>query len=509
MTKQRKGILILLLAAALLVAAGGAFAGWYTGSYNSYSRYIALGEKYFAEEDYSNAVLAYQNAVRLEPEQADGYLGLVRVYQARGSSVLAENILRTGIDRTGSARLSLMLETMLGQTPDGGSESGSTAAADKGAGSFALNTGLLSTIGNSCYNDYRLRNGIESTQMTDGATCLVRVSGIAADMTFRDDDAGTLDHVGGQPAADNYPAAVTLDDLSQLFGGAGQVTVEQIRTQDVRDVTDTDNGDGTRTVTFTAAGCQVTLTTDAAGNVQMDGPHTVEPLLHRDAGAVSDAPEVSGQVINATTGSGVARAEVRIRSGSLTTGEPLAVVTTDSFGHYTAALEAGPYTAEVICSGFTTETFDIYVSAAGGGLDDLVISPLLAEGEMRIVLEWGSYPTDLDSYLDGTLDDGTSVHVNFTSRTASKNGQRLAVLDVDDRDGYGPETTTVYNVNGVFNFTVRDYLETGDMSASGATVKVYLPGESVPKTIEIPAGLNNTWYVCTIDHGTLTVTNHG
>ncbi len=508
MTKTRKRVLFILLAAAILIAGGGVFAAWYTGSYQSYGRCLALGEKYLAEDDYANAVLAYQRAISLDPEAAEGYIGLVRVYQSHGSNTLAEAVLRTGIDRTGSARLTLMLETMTGSTPTDalGTAPGETG---KAAGDFALNTGLLSLIGSSSYNDYRLRNGIESTQMTDGGTCLVRVAGLAADLVFRDDDAGTLDHVGGQPAADNYPAEVRLDDLAQLFGGARQVTVEMLRAQNPLDFTREDNGDGTQTVTFTAGSCVVTVTADADGSIQMDGPHCLEPVPHRDAQAVSDAPEVSGRVVSATTGSGVARAEVRVRSGSLTSGEPLVATTTDGFGHYTVALDPGPYTAEVVCSGYTTETFEIYVSAAGGTLNDLVISPLLAEGQMRIVLEWGGYPADLDSYLDGTLDDGTSVHVNFMSKTASRNGQRLAELDVDDRDGYGPETTTIYDLNGVYRFSVEDYQQTGDMSSSGATVKIYLPGESVPHTVEIPAGLNNTWYVCTIDHGTLSVTNHG
>lgn len=507
MTKARKRILILLLAAAILIAAGGLFAAWYTGGEQSYSRCLALGERYFAEQDYPNAVLAYQNAIRLAPEDAEGYLGLVRVYQARGSNVLAENVLRNGIDRTGSARLTLMLETMVGAEDADGSAPG--AAADKGPESFALNTGLLSLIGNSCFNDYRLRNGIESVEMTDAGTCAVRVTGLAADLIFRDDDAGTLDHVGGQPAADNYPAEVHLDDLAQLFSGVRQVTLQMLRSQNPQDLTVNENDDGTQTITFTASGCIVTVTGEADGNIMMEGPHGLEPVLHHDAQDVSDAPEISGRVVSATTGNGVARAEIRVRSGSLTNGEPLTVTETDGFGHYTLTLAPGPYTAEVICSGYTTETFELYISMAGGPVNDLVISPLLSEGQMRIVLEWGAYPTDLDSYLDGTLDNGTSIHINYTNRTASRNGERLAELDVDDRDGYGPETTTVYDMNGVFRFSVEDYLQTGDMSSSGATVKVYLPGNSVPQTIEIPSGLGNIWYVCTIDHGVLSVTNHG
>jgi uncharacterized protein YfaP (DUF2135 family) len=128
-------------------------------------------------------------------------------------------------------------------------------------------------------------------------------------------------------------------------------------------------------------------------------------------------------------------------------------------------------------------------------------------GEIRIVLTWDQEPPDLDSYLTGSLDDGTQIGIDYTQReNRDSNGEVVADLDVDDTNGNGPETITLYNPNGSFEYYVRDYHATGTMSNSHAQVKVYVGG-AAPVVIDIPSGLNNAWSVCRIDHGNVTVTN--
>ena len=87
------------------------------------------------------------------------------------------------------------------------------------------------------------------------------------------------------------------------------------------------------------------------------------------------------------------------------------------------------------------------------------------------------------------------------------NGQTIAELDVDDTDGYGPETTTLYDINGTYEFRVVDFTGSGTMSSSGAVVQVYTPDSSSPVEIPICGGLENGWLVCRIDHGVVTVLN--
>lgn len=87
----------------------------------------------------------------------------------------------------------------------------------------------------------------------------------------------------------------------------------------------------------------------------------------------------------------------------------------------------------------------------GGGTksnQDCALIPNLKNGEMRIVLTWGDYPSDLDSHLVGPSPYG-SFHVYYDDKNAYYDGVLYNNLDVDDTDSYGPETTSVYvEVNG-------------------------------------------------------------
>ena len=117
-------------------------------------------------------------------------------------------------------------------------------------------------------------------------------------------------------------------------------------------------------------------------------------------------------------------------------------------------------------------------------------------GEARIVLTWGSYPSDLDSHLIGN-----GVHVSWLNTSTAAAG-----LDLDDQDGYGPETTTIYDLSGDYTFVVHDFTNSGDIGSSGAEATVYLPGQE-PVTISISGSGSNTWVVCSITDGKLDIIN--
>ena len=141
--------------------------------------------------------------------------------------------------------------------------------------------------------------------------------------------------------------------------------------------------------------------------------------------------------------------------------------------------------------------------------EQFTISPELMAGSARIVLEWGAEPQDLDSYLYGDTDSGADVFVNYYNKQCTDGGDLIAELDVDDTNGYGPETVTLYDLNGVYRYTVVDYRVTGTLQHYGATVKVYLPNQSSPEVITIApgAGVENIWDVFELDHGELKILN--
>lgn len=111
---------------------------------------------------------------------------------------------------------------------------------------------------------------------------------------------------------------------------------------------------------------------------------------------------------------------------------------------------------------------------------------------IRIVLSWGSTPEDLDAHLWYS-----GNHIFWREKVASK-----ANLDVDDIDGYGPETITIQEKQfgteytfGVHDYTNRTDIYSSALSRSKAKVFVYI-GNSLVKTYYMPTGVTgNLWTV--------------
>lgn len=107
---------------------------------------------------------------------------------------------------------------------------------------------------------------------------------------------------------------------------------------------------------------------------------------------------------------------------------------------------------------------------------------------LRIVLEWGATPSDLDSHLTGPSVTGSGrFHVYYSQKnyyenglySTSNNDNFAAELDYDDTSSYGPEITTIHVFTpGDYYFYVHDYsnkysIDSEALSASGVTVKIY------------------------------------
>lgn len=121
------------------------------------------------------------------------------------------------------------------------------------------------------------------------------------------------------------------------------------------------------------------------------------------------------------------------------------------------------------------------------------ISPVMSNLDgMRIVLNWGIKPTDLDSHLVYP-----NSHVYFM-----RNNGLGAKLDVDDTTSYGPETITVFDKHDGerYVYAVHDYSDgrepdTDQLAKSGAKVFVYV-GQTLIRTYYVPANVRgNLWTV--------------
>ena len=218
---------------------------------------------------------------------------------------------------------------------------------------------------------------------------------------------------------------------------------------------------------------------------------------------VSDAVGyASGKITDALTGNGISGLTVYIYEGiNTSSGEAVEVLTTNSNGEYrTTGLNAGNYTAYVVDERILNDENYRYAS--------VTISVKVLSGQttgnqnattsnsvgldldgMRIVLTWGSSPSDLDSHLR---------YGNYECYFGSKITPN-ANLDLDDTSAYGPETITITDVgNYQFNYFVYNFSRSGTMYASQACVKVYFGGSSTPAyTFYPPQGSGYTWNVFT------------
>jgi len=305
--------------------------------------------------------------------------------------------------------------------------------------------------------------------------------------------------------------AKTLD----LINGAVIVATDN-ETQAVA-FTDTDEGfydiplaSGTYTLEFSMDG----YITETVYNVVIEeGVINYNILLNM----VEDAEEIgsaTGRIVDAFDASSIAQAQVKIYRGiNQTAGETVAETTSNDSGQYTVSLPPGNYTAVVSANGYQSDfTNIIIIGGESADSQDCTLTPILQDGEVRVVLTWGEYPRDLDSHMVGPTPDGGRFHTYYTQKNYYYASENYVNLDVDDTSSYGPETTSIYvGVGGTYTFYVFDYTNRGSstsnaMATSGAQVKVYIAGLP-PVIYNVPHQDGTLWTVCSITNGQITPIN--
>lgn len=211
-------------------------------------------------------------------------------------------------------------------------------------------------------------------------------------------------------------------------------------------------------------------------------------------------------------GVGMSNATIRF---SANTGNPtvLATATTDRHGYYAVNLPAGTYIGEVSGPGYispqligvaTTDVYQMDQNETG--------IRAAASNEVKIMLDWGKYPSDLDSHLNGPGADGTPFHIWYANRQEIQDEITYVDLDWDDTDSYGPETTTVRKlVDGEYRFYIHNYSGNDDqgniLSTSHAKVKVFKGNVNTPDfTFNVPEVGGDALYWIVFD---MKVSNNG
>ena len=180
-------------------------------------------------------------------------------------------------------------------------------------------------------------------------------------------------------------------------------------------------------------------------------------------------------------------------------GDVVMTFKSDASGNFTAnGLPEGNYTFQFVDErGGSTRFAKDYITVAileGVTLknQNITLSRVVGEGALRVVLTWGSSPSDLDSHmLFGTA--SSQSHVYYSSKNIGN-----VSLDVDDTSAYGPETVTVSRIQAgyTYHYYVKNYSANfySELSASAAEVTIYMEDE-VLYSIPVAVGSGYFWDV--------------
>ena len=179
---------------------------------------------------------------------------------------------------------------------------------------------------------------------------------------------------------------------------------------------------------------------------------------------------VTGKIVDATTGDPASNARACFVLGENVTG---ICAVTDAEGRFALrGLPAGDHQIEVGKEGYTAYRIPVSLQSASTTRVQVPINPRLGPGQIRIVLSWGEEPVDLDSHL-WVPRGGGYREVSFID--GGDCGCSLgACLDLDDTNGFGPETITIASPgDGTYSYAVHWFLGGGSWRGSRAVVHVY------------------------------------
>ncbi|MCU0443964.1 MAG: carboxypeptidase regulatory-like domain-containing protein [Microscillaceae bacterium] len=217
----------------------------------------------------------------------------------------------------------------------------------------------------------------------------------------------------------------------------------------------------------------------AEGYEEKTRPLSLNANLSSQKDTIQGRANISGRIINSQTGLGLANASISFSFGSDTTATLAEMVaTTNSSGSFSLSnAPSGTFVQVIRAIGFIPRvTPQINITNASNSLGNTVLVEALAVGQMRVVLTWGLNPGDLDSHFTGPNASGNSrFHMYFGNRIPNAEVN----LDVDDTNGFGPETTTIKRFyTGTYRYSVHNYDNQGNRGGleifnSPAKVELY------------------------------------
>jgi len=501
--KKKKNTLIWICAGAGTVAAIAivviivVLAG--TAKTSNYSEKLAQADRYAGLADYDSAIQLYTEAIEMHPNNPDAYIKLVNVYISINDLTNARMIAQKGAALTKNDVLKNMLNMLLGDD----------AQAAASSNVIAVDSEMVNAIATLTYSDLVSRYGTAIiTNEKEGVRAEFESGGITAYYALDAVDTNT-----NQPKPEVYVDYVLVKEpkfLIQNYGGyLPNTAVKDLFGNTVQIVTI----DGIQCISVDYLNCMIYIQCDDNGDLTGDDIYIkIVPSLAGENNDNGLKGEATGKVTQEHTAEAVANAHIVVRAGAdMKNGAVVAETDTNARGEYTLSLPEGKYTLCITKSGFEEKYFTITINK-GMTMPNQDVALLEANdalGEIKLVLEWGSDPKDLDLHVSGMTKANTFISVfgrGGRYMSFSENGKVIAKLDKNDTDGNGKETITLsgsalggnYEVH-VHDQTNRGGFATKELSNSGAVLSIYLPNESTPHIYNIETDKEGTcWYPCDI-----------
>ena len=168
----------------------------------------------------------------------------------------------------------------------------------------------------------------------------------------------------------------------------------------------------------------------------------------------------------------------------------------------------GVYPATFQKDGYIKTPFNVEIKLGSLFHNRYSISPELNAKFIRVVLDWDKSPKDLDAHF--IKENG--YHISYRKMRISEDG--MAELDRDARNGFGPETITIKEIqkSNKYYYLIHDYSNQGKdnstrLSSSKGSIKIYADGK-LYDTITIPnTGTGTIWNVFNIENGKINIIN--
>ena len=171
--------------------------------------------------------------------------------------------------------------------------------------------------------------------------------------------------------------------------------------------------------------------------------------------------------------------------------------------------EDGDLAVHFTAEGYIPTSISVEVVAGTIFGNRISVSPVMAIGYLRIIVDWGRSPEDVDAHFS----KDKQYHISYRNMKVTEDG--VAKLDRDDTDSWGPETITVKEIDSKshYIFWVHDFSNRMDenskkLSKSGANVKVYGDGKLLEFVTIPPGERGNKWNVFEIINGKIELTNY-